>query len=51
MPANCPRFEVFLEEKGIEIMGRVGTREIMNGGGGLACAVGVLRRAPGSEVV
>lgn len=44
MPSGCPVTRKVYERHGIEVAGEVETRELANGGGGLACATGILLR-------
>jgi N-dimethylarginine dimethylaminohydrolase len=44
MPAGCERFEDLLRARRVEIAGRVPVRQLLRGGGGLACAIGILSR-------
>ncbi|MCR4287427.1 MAG: arginine deiminase family protein [Deltaproteobacteria bacterium] len=44
MPSGCPMTRKVYERHGIEVVAEVETRELANGGGGLACATGILLR-------
>ena len=44
MPADCPKTKRMLHALGIKIAGEVGIAQLINGGGGLACATGILSR-------
>lgn len=44
MPADCPRTKKIYEKSGIKIIAEVSATQLSNGGGGIACATGVLSR-------
>lgn len=44
MPYGCPMTRKVYERHGIEVVAELETRELANGGGGLACATGILFR-------
>ncbi|MDD4938827.1 MAG: arginine deiminase family protein [Candidatus Omnitrophica bacterium] len=45
MPALCPRTKILLRGHGVKVAAEVPITQLVNGGGGLACATGVLARA------
>jgi N-dimethylarginine dimethylaminohydrolase len=44
MPADCPRTKRIYENSGIKIIAEIRTTQLNNGGGGIACATGILSR-------
>ena len=44
MPAGCPRTRRLYEGAGLRVVGETGIAELVKGGGGLACATGIVRR-------
>ncbi|MBI5240044.1 MAG: hypothetical protein HY926_06200 [Elusimicrobia bacterium] len=44
MPAGCPLARGIYQRAGLKVAGETGISELVNGGGGLACATGILRR-------
>lgn len=46
MPADCPKTRKIYERFGIKIAAEVKITQLVNGGGGLACATGILARRP-----
>lgn len=45
MPAGCPHTKKIYEKSGIKIIAEVPATQLGNGGGGIACATGVLSRS------
>ena len=45
MPTDCPITKSLYEQNGIEIAGQLTIPQLKNGGGGLACATGILQRS------
>jgi len=45
MPADCPQTKRIYERAGIKVAAEIKVTQLVNGGGGLACATGVLARA------
>lgn len=45
MPAGCPQTRRIYERAGIKIAAEIRITQLINGGGGLACATGILARA------
>ncbi|MFH1655278.1 MAG: arginine deiminase family protein [Candidatus Omnitrophota bacterium] len=50
MPADCPKTRRIYERFGIKIAAEVKITQLVNGGGGLACATGILTRKPNNKV-
>ncbi len=44
MPADCPRTKRIYENSGIKIIAEIRATQLNNGGGGIACATGILSR-------
>ena len=44
MPDDCPKTKEFYEKNGIQVAGLLNIPELRHGGGGLACATGILER-------
>jgi len=44
MPDNCPKTRKIYERAGITVAGEISVTQLINGGGGLACASGILSR-------
>ncbi len=44
MTAGCPETRRLYEAAGLEVVGEAGIAQLINGGGGLACATGIVRR-------
>ncbi len=45
MPAFCPRTKIIFQRHGIKVAAEIPVTQLINGGGGLACATGILARA------
>ena len=45
MPANCPKTKKIFQQQKIKVLAEVPVTQLINAGGGLACATGVLKRA------
>ena len=44
MPSGCPRTKKFFRKAGIRVAAELSVTQFINGGGGLACATGILSR-------
>ncbi|MDD5669263.1 MAG: arginine deiminase family protein, partial [Candidatus Omnitrophica bacterium] len=44
MPSGCPETRKIYERAGITVVGEISVTQLINGGGGLACASGILSR-------
>jgi N-dimethylarginine dimethylaminohydrolase len=44
MPAFCPRTKAIFTKQGIEVVAEIPVTQLINAGGGLACATGILAR-------
>lgn len=45
MPTDCPQIKKIYQDHGIKVMAEIPISQLINGGGGLACAISILSRS------
>jgi len=46
MPADCPKTKLIFQRGGVKVLAEISVTQLINAGGGLACATGMLIRNP-----